>query len=171
VGLLVRRYSSLARLRTPGEGFSEGEMPAALVPKECRTSDNSLSFWMAADRGAVDDAVLAIIGAEQTNVDDPVDVAIVAAEDAERSGSRLVATPGRTCFESLRPLQCDLVNLDSVRIGAVGRLLATAACREESLRSYTRRELARLLKDAVDRGLHHQAQLPTHLKKLLCELR
>ena len=134
------------------EGLSPGEMSADAVTIDLRTTGNALSFWKCGGgtQPEVDEAVLALAsGAQRVDV---MDVVWIAYDDLETDGLSLRDSDGRTPVAELASTHVDLVDLDYVRLGRLGRVASrvASAISEGRFCRLTKSRVLAILSGAVD---------------------
>lgn len=130
-------------------GIEPQEIPADAVTTDLRTTGNKLSFWKCgtAAEEELRRVVLALASAAERI--DTVDIVWVAKAALEATGVALEVSDGRTPVADMVKNHMDVLRLDLVRLGKVAQQVANAVRQEQHLR-LTRKEVVRILTDAVE---------------------
>jgi hypothetical protein len=144
----LARKVTRAKWEVPSD-IGRQEIPADAVTTDLRTTSNTLSFWRCENAG--DDelrrVVLALAAAAERV--DKVDVVWIAQATLEGAGIALKESEGRTPVAEMAKKHVDALHLDLVRLGNIARQIA-AALRQGQHRRLTRKEVVRILADAVE---------------------
>jgi len=145
--------------------LGDEEVAADTVTKELRTTQNTLSFWSAADdREPWRNAALAM-GAAAERLDS-LDVAWINREVLVGDGVQVVDSEGETPVTDLRDKHADASRLDAFRLARVATQVARAVrSKPPQLRRVTRTELIAMLAEAVEGSRMRLEDLRENVRK------
>lgn len=140
------------------------EIPADAVTSDLRTTGNTLSFWKL-EKPSEDEVRLTALalatGAERI---DRMDLAWVEEESFHDDGLSLDPNDGRTPVVSLRKNHVDVIKLDLNRLCKVAVSVSQAISSGQHQR-FTKKELVKIIVEAVDKGLLSPNDLAPNVKE------
>jgi|GEM_PF-960105 len=146
------RKISRAKWETEGR-FASGQIPADAVTADLRTRNNSMSLWHidkpSNDNELCDIALAFVAAADRIET---MDLAWVDKEFFESNRIIIESSDGRTPVVSLRQYHADAINVDLTRLSAVATGIA-AAIKINQYKRFTKRELKKIIVDAIDKEL------------------
>ena len=159
---IARKVSSAKWLRRSSE-LAQGEISADAVTAELRTKLNALSFWRCGSgaSGEVESTALAIAAAADRI--DKVELVWLSDEELLEDGQTLEDSLGRTPVADLVDSHVDLRRLDVMRLGQLAKRVAEALA-EGRCRRLTKRQVKRLLKNALEQNRLVLAQLSPRIR-------
>lgn len=135
---------------TQNEIIKGAEVSADAITNCMKTVGNALSVWQITDETKLEDAVLAIVS--MFDHPDSIDVALFDERVVIDAGLQIVAKPGKTPIEGLVQNHRDIAGLTYSTLGTMANL--TVKCfKDDKIRRFTRFQLLKLFKDAIQRGI------------------
>ena len=145
MALLVRKIEKAKWMQN---NILAGEDVSADAITNCtKTVNNALSAWQIGEESLVTDAVVAM--ASQFQHLDAIDVVLLSQPALADAGLKVEHNPGRTALRDFRDRHHDVVGLTYRTLGVLASLIVNGI-RESRIRRFTKGELRRLLKNAVD---------------------
>lgn len=147
----------------PAQDLDQNEIAADAVTADLRTTGNTLSFWRDDnDSTAVEQVALAL--ATSRDKLDRIDIAWMPENLFEEDKLPLEASDGTTLVQSLRSLHVDVIGLDISRLGTVAAIVQQGV-RSGQCRRFTKAQVSKLVKEAVNNNLLHLEALPSGIQK------
>ncbi|MFT5782331.1 MAG: hypothetical protein ACI9EB_001718 [Pseudomonas sp.] len=147
MSLLVRKINKAKWQVTAGEYA----LPASAdsITLCLKTSRNTLSFWLIDSLELIDEAVLAIVSANDNL--DTIDVVVIPEQYFTDNEFKVVATDGITGCKDLVDTHRDLEGLNIKHLDALSERVVDAL-RNKSVIRYSLGKLKVILKDAIEKG-------------------
>lgn len=140
------------------------EIPADAVTSDLRTTGNTLSFWKLENPSEDEIRMTALALATGAERIDRMDLAWVEEESFHDDGLSLDPNDGRTPVVSLRKNHLDVIRLDLNRLCKVAVSVSQAISSGQHQR-FTKKELVKIIVEAVDKGLLSPNDLAPNVKE------
>lgn len=147
-----------------GDELGAEEIPADAVTVDLRTTSNALSFWKLEKPSDEEIRLTALALATGADRIDRLDLAWVEEVGFHNDGLSLNPNDGRTPVVSLRKNHVDVTKLDLDRICKVAVSVSQAISRGQHQR-FTKRELVKIIVEAVINGLLSPSDLAPNVKE------
>ena len=164
MGHVVRKISRAKW--DPKEELGSDAISADAVTSDLRTNGNCLSFWECTDANSeieLHEIVLALAGAFERL--DKIDVAWIDQDVAAKKGITFEKSEGRTLVADLRKKHLDAIQLELNKITILAKLLAKAVRNDNNFRRYTRKDVLKVLTEAIQKGRLSIDELPENIRK------
>jgi hypothetical protein len=125
------------------------DISADAITNCMKTTENTLSMWRINEEVQIDEAVLAIVSAQDHL--DAIDVVWVKLNQLEEYEISMRDAPGRTPIADLVDSHVNIVNLTYRSLGKVAYCIVECFS-DNNVRRYTRATLKRLLQKAIESG-------------------
>ena len=112
-----------------------------------KTKDNTLSLWYVSNE---DDAVLAIVSSAQKIED--IHTLKISDDIIENSGLEIENKTGKTIVKDLNEFHFNIKNLTYKKLADVSNIIIESLKNEKNFKSYTREDIIRILRKAVEDG-------------------
>lgn len=144
--------------------LEEDDVTADAITNCLKTTKNTLSVWEIENEYDINDAVLAIVS-NQDHIE-TIDVVILSDIELSNQGITIIASSGNTPIESLRDIHRDLTQLTYSKLGVIKDHIVERI-RNDKLKRYTKGQLKKILKNAIEQGLLELDDLKDSLRKKL----
>lgn len=148
------------------EYLAAHEIPADALTGCLRTSGNTLSWWFCeADRRDVAEVVLAL--AYQMDHFEKIDIIVLDENRMREAGLRIEPTAGQTPVIELQSRHRDVAHLDAERLCHVGRLILELVRRNDSIFTFTKRQVIEIIQQALSTSRVRREDLKEKLRASL----
>ena len=130
--------------------MNDDDVSADAITNCLRTTENTLSVWNVEKEEDIDEAVLAIVSA-QDHIE-TIDVIILNSDKIEEYNVNIVASSGNTPIESLQQIHRDLSDLTFSKLGLIKDHIVERI-RNNKIKRYTKTNLKKLLLAAIEKGI------------------
>lgn len=155
--LLVRKIN-----KAKWKKDEDGDVMADAITHCLKTTKNTLSVWEIQSEEELNNAVLALV----SNADHPDTIDIVLLDEAYLINEKLKIekTPGITKVESLKDTHKDIIELTYSKLGIVKNIISEKVDNNSDIR-FTKRQLIKILKDAIKDGIIKKEDLKEGMQK------
>ena len=158
--LLVRKISKSKWFQKDIENTDE--VSADAITSDLRTTLNTLSVWEISNEAELDEAVLAIVSAQDSL--ETIDVIVLDSDKIDEYDIEIVATPGRTPIKELEKNHRDLEDITFTKLGHIKNHIVQRI-RAKYLKRYTAGTLKKLIKKAIDDGILELQDLNSSIQR------
>jgi len=146
------------------EGFSHEDISADAITIDLQTKNNALSFWEIEDADSLEDVVLALMSTAHNLAS--IDVLAIPSESIKELGLDIKPTPGSTFAEGMVESHRNIGILNLKKLGGIADLFISEY-KLDKVKRFTRKQVKRILKDAISDGRLNKDALDSGLSSKL----
>jgi hypothetical protein len=160
--LLVRKINKAKWMQN--DILSGEDVSADAITTCMKTFQNALSTWRVSREEEVEDAVLAMVAGQERL--ETMDVVFIDRSSLEDKGINLKSTPGITPLKELINKHIDICDLTYRLLGVVAENIVRSI-KDEKIKRYTKKDLKKILTEAIEAGRLHKNDLNEYLQSKL----